>query len=129
MTDCNTQPLLFACLNRKKNQADFNGGTITSDAGALLLRELDKRIGLTEAISNCIPDPRHPLYTVHRQRTMISEIFVEIFIRSFKTEPQELIFDFIANQFRVLLSEAVYILIRYITKRSSCRHGACQCTG
>jgi hypothetical protein len=158
MTDCNTQPLLFASLNRKKIQADFNGGKLTSDAGALLLRELDQRIGLTEAISNCIPDPRHPLYTVHQQKTMlsqrifgialgyedlndhqslrndplfqiisergikedmplaspptlcrlenrvsrkalakISEVFAEIFIRSFKTEPEELILDFDAT--------------------------------
>jgi len=65
--------MLFASLNRKIIQADFNGGSITSDAGALLLRELDKRIGLTEAISSCIPDPRHPLYTVHQQRTMLAQ--------------------------------------------------------
>jgi hypothetical protein len=39
----NTQPLLFSSLGRKKIQADFNGGSLTSDAGALLLRELDKR--------------------------------------------------------------------------------------
>jgi hypothetical protein len=63
--------MLFASLNHKKIQADFNGGSITSDAGALLLRELDKRISLTEAISSCIPDPRHPLYTVHQQKTML----------------------------------------------------------
>jgi hypothetical protein len=73
MTDCNIQPLLFANLNRKIIQADFNGGSLTSDAVALLLRELDKRIGLTEAISNCIPDPRHPLYTVHQQSTMLAQ--------------------------------------------------------
>ena len=70
MTGCITQPLLFASLNRKKIQADFNGGSLTSDAGALLLRQLDKRIGLLDAISRCIPDPRNPFYTVHQQRTM-----------------------------------------------------------
>jgi len=73
MTDCITQPLLFASLNRKKIQADFNGGSLTSDAGALLLRQLDKRIGLLDAISRCIPDPRNPFYTVHQQRTMLAQ--------------------------------------------------------
>jgi hypothetical protein len=39
MTDCTTQSLLFSSLGSKKIQADFNGGSLTSDAGALLPRE------------------------------------------------------------------------------------------
>ena len=74
MTDCITQPLLFSNLKNKKIQADFNGGTLTSDAGALLLREVDKRIGLIDAINRCIPDPRNPFYTVHEQKTMLAQI-------------------------------------------------------
>ena len=73
MTDCNSNQLLFASLGRKKIQADFNGGSLTSDAGALLLRELDTRMGLVEAINHCIPDPRNPLYTIHQQRTMLAQ--------------------------------------------------------
>jgi len=73
MTDCNTNPLTFSSLGRKKIQADFNGGCLTSGAGALLLREVDKRLGLIDAINNCIPDPRHPFYTVHSQRTMLAQ--------------------------------------------------------
>ena len=73
MTDCNIQTLLFASLNHKKIQADFNGGSITSDAGALLLRELDKRIGLIDAINRCIPDPRNQFFIAHQQKTMLSQ--------------------------------------------------------
>lgn len=73
MTDCNTNQLLFASLGRKKIQADFNGGSLTSDAGALLLRELDRRMGLVEAMNHCIPDPRNPFYTIHQQRTMLAQ--------------------------------------------------------
>lgn len=73
MTDCNTNKLLFSSLGRKKIQADFNGGSLTSDAGALLLRELDRRMGLVDAINNCIPDPRNPIYTIHQQRTMLAQ--------------------------------------------------------
>jgi hypothetical protein len=73
MTDCITSQLLFSSLRRKKIQADFNGGSLTSDAGALLLRELDKRIGLLDAINHCIPDPRNPFYTIHQQRTMLAQ--------------------------------------------------------
>jgi hypothetical protein len=73
MTDCTTHSLLFSSLRRKKIQADFKGGLLTSDAGALLLREIDKRIGLTDAINNCIPDLRNPFYTIHQQRTMLTQ--------------------------------------------------------
>ena len=73
MTDCNTQPLLFSNLKNKKIQADFNGGSLTSDAGAVLLREVDNRIGLIGAINRCIPDPRHPFFIVHDQKTMLAQ--------------------------------------------------------
>jgi len=73
MTECITNKLLFSSLGRKKIQADFNGGSLTSDAGALLLREVDKHLGLTDAINRRIPDPRNPFYTVHQQKTMLAQ--------------------------------------------------------
>ena len=60
MTDCNTKQIIFSSLGRKKVQADFNGGNITSDAGALLLREADKRLKLTETLADCFEDQRDP---------------------------------------------------------------------
>jgi hypothetical protein len=78
MTDCTTNQLVFSSLGRKKIQADFKGGHLTSDAGALLLREVDKRLGLIDAINNCIPDPRNPFYTVHSQRTGVVSILRKI---------------------------------------------------
>lgn len=73
MTDCNTQSLLFSSLSSKKIQADFNGGSLTSDAGAMLLREVDKRIGLIDSINLCIPDPRNRFFIAHRQKTMLAQ--------------------------------------------------------
>lgn len=60
MTDCNTKQFLFSSLGRRKVQADFSGGNITSDAGGLLLREADKQIRLTESLAECFEDPRDP---------------------------------------------------------------------
>jgi hypothetical protein len=73
MTDCNKQTIQFSSLKNKKISADFNGGTLTSDAGVLLLREVDKHIGLIDAIDKCVPDRRNPFSTVHQQRTMLAQ--------------------------------------------------------
>ncbi|MHC4181287.1 MAG: IS1380 family transposase [Planctomycetota bacterium] len=73
MTECNGLPLTFSRLGRRKIQADFNGGQLTSDAGALLLREVDKRIGLIDAITSRIPDPRDTTKITHDLRTILAQ--------------------------------------------------------
>jgi hypothetical protein len=52
MTECNAQPLLFSSLGHKKIVADFQGGDLTSDGGLPLLREVDRKIGLIDAIAS-----------------------------------------------------------------------------
>ena len=73
MTDCNTTPIVFSNLRRQSVQADFAGGSLTSDAGALLLREADRRLGLTATLDRAIPDPRNPDFIVHRQLTLLRQ--------------------------------------------------------
>jgi hypothetical protein len=73
MTDCNDEPITFSSLGRRGVLADFNGGTLTSDAGALLLREADRRLGLIDALDRAIPDPRDPELITHTQRSMLSQ--------------------------------------------------------
>lgn len=73
MTECNRQPLLFSSLNRQKIQADFTGGTLTSDGGGLLLREVDRQLGLVDALADCLTDPRDPARVIHEQRTMLAQ--------------------------------------------------------
>ncbi len=63
-------------LRRHAVEADFNGGTLTSDGGLILLREVDRRLGLIKRIDSVIPDPRDPVYTTHLQSEMLaSRIF------------------------------------------------------
>jgi hypothetical protein len=78
MTDCNREPLSFSSLGSKSVVADFLGGRLTSDAGALLLREVAQRIGLFDAISKVIPDPRNPVFVVHDQQSMIAQRIVAL---------------------------------------------------
>jgi hypothetical protein len=72
-TDCNNKPIVFSSLGRRRVVAGFSGGAITSDAGALLLREADRQLGLIDALCNAIPDPRHPALIVHQQRTLLAQ--------------------------------------------------------
>ncbi len=48
-------------------------GRLTSGTGVLLLREVDQKIGLLDALNEAIPDPRDPRMTGHRQRTMLTK--------------------------------------------------------
>ena len=71
MTDCNAEPLHFSTLGPKAVVADFQGGRLTTDAGALLLREVDAAIGLFDALDAAIPDPRNPVFIIHDQRARV----------------------------------------------------------
>ena len=73
MTKCTTDTIQFSPLGRKKVQADFSGGEITSDAGVLLLREIDKQLGLTQKVDKVIPDPRDPNRTTHDQLSLLRQ--------------------------------------------------------
>jgi len=73
MTDCNTKPIEFSRLKRRKIQADFNGGKLTSDGGAVLLREVERHLGLIDAINSRIPDPRNQDLIVHKQKTLLAQ--------------------------------------------------------
>lgn len=63
----------FSKINRKNIEAKFSGGSISSDGGLLLLRELDKQIGLTRIISKCIADTRHSSYVTHEVKDILRQ--------------------------------------------------------
>jgi hypothetical protein len=57
-TECNQSSFEFHSLNQRKVIARFDGGNITSDAGVLLLREVEKRTGLIGGLAQCFRDYR-----------------------------------------------------------------------
>lgn len=73
MTDCSRTTLPFSTLGPRAVVADFLGGRLTTDAGALLLREVAERTGLFRALDAAIPDPRHPAFIVHDQHALIAQ--------------------------------------------------------
>ena len=56
-----TQPLPgLSPVAGKAIIARFDGGQISSDAGVLVLREVEQRLGVAECLAACIDDPRLP---------------------------------------------------------------------
>lgn len=74
MNTLTTSDLLFAPVNGKKVSARFDDPQVSSDGGALFLREVDGQIGLSERLATAIADGRrqshvdHPLIDLLRQR-------------------------------------------------------------
>jgi len=71
-TVCHKQ-LCFESLFGKQVTADFDGGHITSDAGGLLLREIDEHYGLTAGFTESLSDRRHPSWVVHKLKTLVKQ--------------------------------------------------------
>lgn len=73
MTDCTSSSFQFSPLKGKKVEGNFKGGDITSDAGLLLLREVDKKINLTKQLATVIRDERHAGYVEHSVEDMLKQ--------------------------------------------------------
>jgi DDE family transposase len=59
-------------------RADFEGGALSSDFGALLLRGVDRQIGLTERLAAAIRDKRHQSYIDHPLRDLLAQRIYQI---------------------------------------------------
>jgi hypothetical protein len=55
----------------KPVHASFDGGRLTSDAGVLVLAEVERRLGLAERLARCVEDPRAPERVRHGLAEMI----------------------------------------------------------
>src|SRR5206468_8179885 len=75
---CNRDTLHFSTLGSRAVDADFQGGRLTADGGALLLRQVAQSSGLFDALDAVIPDPREPALVIHDQRTMIAQRILAI---------------------------------------------------
>lgn len=154
MTESDQKEIAFTSSKGRKVKARFDGGSVSSDAGMIFVREADKRLRLTPRAAKCIDDPRqvgkvdHSVAQLVQQRVyglacgyedandfetlrndplwqalcekdgqlagkstlgrfenrinrhsaaQINELFVELFIASFKQAPEQIILDFDAT--------------------------------
>jgi len=71
-TDCKDQPLLFQDLGARKVVADFSGGTLSSDGGVLLLRQIDRALGVSRSLAGCFDDQRDARFVDHELEPLIA---------------------------------------------------------
>jgi hypothetical protein len=77
-TECNPGLFEFARVEGRAVLASFDGGRITSDAGALLLGAADRVIGLTRRLAACFADARNPAFVEHEVETLVMQRVVGI---------------------------------------------------
>ena len=69
MTECTQSTFGFAAHFSRQIVARFDGGTITTDGGGLLLRETDRRLNLLPRLAECFLDGRSPVLVEHSRGT------------------------------------------------------------
>ena len=72
-TQCSGEQREFHPLGRRSVTGRFDGGRISSDAGGVLLREVDKRTGVTARVSKCFVDYRNPASVEHNVQELVSQ--------------------------------------------------------
>src|SRR5881409_3077948 len=78
MSYFSAKQLCFPPIAGQTIRADFEGGALSSDFGALLLRGMDRQIGLTERFAAAIHDKRHLSYIDHPLRDLLAQRIYQI---------------------------------------------------
>jgi len=72
-TECSPNQLNIGTLNGRKIIANFEGGRITSDAGIILIAELDKKLKITARLAECFQDYRHKSYVDYSVHKLLAQ--------------------------------------------------------
>jgi hypothetical protein len=72
-TECRQGSLAFASVEGRRVEAAFDGGAVSSDAGALLLGATDRAIRLVERFAGCFADGRRVELIEHELTTLVGQ--------------------------------------------------------
>jgi hypothetical protein len=78
MSESTPEQLRFPPVAGLSVRGDFDGGALSSDFGPMILRGVDRQIGLTERLSAAIDDRRHPSYVTHTMRELVAQRVYQI---------------------------------------------------
>jgi hypothetical protein len=73
MTECNQVSFKFAAHFSRRVEAEFTAGQVSSEGGALLLREVERQINLLGRLAGCFHDGRMPLLVKHQLPEMLAQ--------------------------------------------------------
>jgi hypothetical protein len=73
MTECNQSSFLFEACGRREIVSRFDGGTISSDGGGMLLRQTDRRVNLLPRLAECFLDGRNQNQVEHSVLEMLAQ--------------------------------------------------------
>ena len=73
MTECNQNEFAFAPHFSRQVSARFSERQLSTEGGALLLRETDQKIGLLSRTTKCFRDHRHPVWIVHELSELLAQ--------------------------------------------------------
>ena len=73
MTECNQSSFGFEASGRREIVARFDGGTISTDGGAFLLRQTDMRLNLLPRLAGCFLDGRNQNRIEHTIAEMLAQ--------------------------------------------------------
>ena len=77
-TECSPELFAFEPVEGRRVEAAFDGGTVSSDAGALLLAKADRAIGLLGRFAACFDDGRSAVDVEHEVVTLVSQRVIGI---------------------------------------------------
>jgi hypothetical protein len=72
-TQCNPEQYEFSGIERRRVVAGFDVGQVTSDGGALLLKQVDEVIRFSERTAACFIDGRKPWLVEHTVKTLVGQ--------------------------------------------------------
>ena len=72
-TQCSPKLFAFEAVEGRSVVAGFDGGDITSNAGGLLLGEVDRGLALVRRFAECFTDRRDPRYVEHPLETLLGQ--------------------------------------------------------
>lgn len=73
MPNCTVETIELGKVGRRTIEASFDGGDLSSDAGVLLLRRADERLGLTRAVAAVFADTRRAASVTHSVRDLLAQ--------------------------------------------------------